>query len=69
MTQLRMMAYTEKAVALIFFSGAFGRFIANLHLTSREVTRLVLINDCILDLKEKNSHLRIANIKLPVFCS
>lgn len=37
------MADMRKATALIF-SGPFERFMANLHLSSREITRLVLIN-------------------------
>lgn len=47
------MAYMEKAVAILFFfSGVCERFIANLHLSSSEVTGVVLIKDCILDFKK-----------------
>lgn len=56
-----------KSSSINFFSGAFERFIANLHISSRKVTRLVLIKDYILDFK--NSHLRVADTKLPHFCS
>lgn len=65
MTQLRMMAYMEKAVALIFFLGAFETFIANLHLSSRELTRLVLIKDYILNLKTQS--LMACRCKTPWF--
>lgn len=55
MTQLRMMAYTGKAAAFtFFFPGAFERFIAKLHFSSRELTGLVLIKDYILDLKTQS---------------
>lgn len=56
-----------KSSSINFFSGAFERFIANLHISSRKVTRLVLVKDYILDFK--NSHLRVADTKLPHFCS
>lgn len=39
---------------LFFFSGPFERFIANLHISSRELTRLVLIKDYILNLKTQS---------------
>lgn len=65
MTRLGMMACMEVAVALIFLSGAFGRLVAKLHLSSREVTRLVLIKDYILDLK--NLSLMDCRSKTPCF--
>lgn len=43
-----MMADVEKAIT----SGAFERFVANLDQSSREATRLALIKNYILDLKE-----------------
>lgn len=44
----------ESSSIHFFFLGAFERFIAKLHLSSRELTRLVLIKDYILDLKTQS---------------